>query len=265
MKCHTMNYEIKIEQASEATGAIDLRRMAQLAEGIRKVSEGALQIRLKGVSLTRGRKKTVLQDALKVTLTSIKEGSTILCLETAKFENTLPAYQTDILRAEAQADLPNETPISLLIKSFEMALDDQINEDLLDKPLLRELKNMRKAFYNEEEKITISNQGSAPAMTLTKQSFQKIKVLEEELPDPEAIVLHGIVDLLQFSKLKVKIKTEDGIVDGFLSDHLSTENIAGYWGRKVTIRGIKHFKPRGKSVIEIQHIFESNKGARPFP
>ncbi len=42
-----MNYEIKIKNAPESNGTIDLQRLAAIADGIRKISEGALQIRLK--------------------------------------------------------------------------------------------------------------------------------------------------------------------------------------------------------------------------
>jgi len=259
-----MKYEIKIEHAQEANGAIDLERLTKIADGIRKVSEGALQIRLKGISLTRGRKKVSLQDALKVSLTGIKEGSTILCLETEKFEKTLQSYQTDIFRAEAQAELPNETPISLFIKTFQNALTDDDHQDLLDKPLLRELKNLKKAFFNEEETMIFSNQGSLPDLQLTQKDFKKIKVLEDEIPDPQHVVLNGVVELLQFSKLKVKIKTEEGIVDGFLADDLSSEDIASFWGKVVTITGTSHFKPRGKSVIEIERVFEPGEGDSYF-
>lgn len=259
-----MKYEIKIEHAQEANGAIDLERLTKIADGIRKVSEGALQIRLKGISLTRGRKKVSLQDALKVSLTGIKEGSTILCLETEKFEKTLQSYQTDIFRAESQAELPNETPISLFIKTFQNALTDDDHQDLLDKPLLRELKNLKKAFFNEEETMIFSNQGSLPDLQLTQKDFKKIKVLEDEIPDPQHVVLNGVVELLQFSTLKVKIKTEEGIVDGFLADDLSSEDIASFWGKEVTITGTSHFKPRGKSVIEIERVFEPGEGDSYF-
>ena len=259
-----MNYEIKIEHAQEANGAIDLDRLTKIADSIRKISEGALQIRLKGISLSRGRKKISLQDALKVSLTGIKEGSTILCLETEKFEKTLQSYQTDIFRAEAQAELPNETPISLFIKTFQDALTDEDHQDLLDKPLLRELKNLKKAFFSEEETMIFSNQGSLPDLQLTPKDFRKIKVLEDEIPDPQSVVLNGVVELLQFSKLKVKIKTEEGIVDGFLADDLSSEDIASFWGKEVTITGTSHFKPRGKSVIEIKRVFEPGEGDTYF-
>lgn len=259
-----MNYEIKIENAKEPNGTIDLERLTKIANAIRKVSEGALQIRLRGVSFTKGRKKISLQDPLKVSLAGIKEGSTILCLVTEKFEKTLQPFQTDIFRFELQNELPNETPISLFIKSFQFALADDVNQDLLDKPLLRELKNFKKAFYSEDEKMIFSNQGSLPDLQLSQNDFTKIKVLEDEIPDSQSVLINGVVEMLQFSKLKVKIKTDEGIVDGFLEDELLSNEIASFWGKEVTIVGIRHFRPKGKSVIEIQRVFEPGKGDRYF-
>jgi len=260
-----MEYEIKILNAFEANGTIDLQRLAIIAEGIRKISEGALQIRLRGVSLTKGRKKISLKEALKISLTNIKDGSTILCLESENFEKTLEPYQTDIFRQEAQRDLPEQTPVSLFIKSFQNAISSNEGEqDLLDKPLLRELKQFKKAFMNENEIFVISNQGNISELELKKEDFNKIKELEEKIPDPEPIILNGIVEELKYSKLKVRIKTTEGIVDGFLSDELSSEEIASFWGKDVTITGTSHFKPGGKSIIEIERVFEAGEGDKYF-
>ena len=259
-----MNYEIKIENAPETSGTIELQRLAAIADGIMRIAEGALQIRLKGVSLTKGRKKASLKKALKVSLTNIKEGSTVLCLEAEKFKKTLEPYQTDIFRQEAQENLPEQTPISLFIKSFQDAIADEGDFDLLDKPLLRELKQFKKSFLNDNEVFIISNQESLAKLKLKKEYFNKIKVLEDEIPDPEPVIINGIVDELKYSKLKVRIQTEEGIVDGFLSDNLSTEDIAGFWGKEATITGTAHFKPGGKSVIEIERVFEVGEGDRYF-
>jgi len=259
-----MNYEIKIENATETKGTIDLHRLTLIADSIRKVSEGALQIRLRGISLTKGRKKISLKDALKVSLTGIKEGSTILCLESEKFEKTLKPYQTDLFRLEAQQQLPQQTPMSLFIKSFQDAMNKDYEQDLLDKPLLRELKHLKNAFLNEGETLIISNQHSLPELQLKKEDFKKIKVLEHEIPDPEPVILNGIVESLKYSRLKVQIKTKEGIVDGFLSEAISTDDIAPFWGKEVTITGTVHYKPSGRSVIEIERVFEAGEGDNYF-
>jgi len=259
-----VNYEIKIEHSQDAKGSVDLDRMARLATGIRKISEGALQIRLRGISLTRGRKKVSLQNALKVSLTAMKPGSTILCLETKKFQETLPAYQTDIFRTKAQSELPNETPISLFISSFQNALSNEDSTEFLDKPLLRELRQLSSLFRSEQEVITFSNEGSLTELKLSSTDFKRIKLLEGEIPNPKPVVLNGVVEMLQFSKLKVKIKTEEGIVNGFLADDLKPDDIAAFFGKKITIRGISHYKPKGKSVIEIQRVTEPTEGDQYF-
>ena len=252
-----MKYEIKIENSAEPSGTIDLQRLAVLAESMLKISEGALQIRLRGISITKGRKKTSLKEALKVSLSDIKQGSTVLCLESEKFKKTLEPYQTDLLRQEAQRDLPEQTPVSLFINAFQNAFGSDGGHEFLDKPLLKELKHLKKMFLSDNEVLIFSNQGSIPELKIKKEDFNKIKELEEKIPNPEPVILNGIVEELKYSKLKVRIQTDEGIVDGFLSGDLSSDDIAAYWGKKVTVTGTSHFKPGGKSVIEIERVFEA--------
>jgi hypothetical protein len=259
-----MNYELKIENAFEENGTIDLQRLAIIASGIRNIAEGALQIRLRGVSLTKGRKKASLAEALRVSLTGIKNGSTILQLNAKQFSKTLEPYQTDLFRQEAQQNLPNHTPVSLFIETFRDATLEGGNQDLLDKALLKELRQFKKAFQGDNEVFVVTNEGTIPVLELKKPDFRKIQELDEEIPDSEPILINGIVEELKYSKLKVKIKTSDGIVDGFLSDELTSTEIAQYWGKEVTIVGTAHFKGGGKSVIEISRIFDAAEGDKYF-
>ncbi len=252
-----MKYEIKIENSPEPSGTIDLQRLAVLAESMLKISEGALQIRLRGISLTKGRKKTSLKEAIKVSLSDIKQGSTVLCLESEKFEKTLEPYQTDLFRQDAQRNLSEQTPVSLFINTFQNAFGSEGGYEFLDKPLLKELKQFKKIFLSDNEVLIFSNQGSVPELKIKKEDFNKIRELEEEIPDPEPVILNGIVEELKYSKLKVRIQTDEGIVDGFLSGELSSDDISAYWGKEVTITGTLHFKPSGKSVIEIERVFEA--------
>lgn len=252
-----MNYEFKISHAVEGDGKIDLVRLANIAESITKIAEGALQIRLKGISLTKGRKKESLKQSLKVTLNGLKMGSTILCLEAQKFKDTFDNVQLDIFKSESQIDLQEQTPISLFIASFNEVANNSKESELLDKTLLKELKNFKNAFLNDNETFIISNEGSFQSLELCKTDFDKINILEEETPGPEPIMLNGIVEELKFSKLKVKIITTDGSkINGFLSDELSADDISPFWGKEITITGTNHYKSNRTSVIEIKSIHE---------
>lgn len=249
-----MNYEIKIANGDNSQGTISLQRLSRIANSIQRISEGALHIRLKGISLSRGRKKISLQDALTINLTGIEKGSTVLTLETQKFENSLGPFQMDIFRAEAQAALPDESPMSLFVKSFQIALNEEKGHELLDKPLLRELKNFKKAIESEDEILTISNGGSLPSLELKRTDFERFKSMEEKIPEPQTVSVDGVVEMLQYSNLKVKIKTSRGMVYGFLTRDITASQIAKFWGKPVTVFGTKHFKSNGKSVLEIDHV-----------
>jgi hypothetical protein len=259
-----MNYELKISNGIEDNGKIDLVRLANIAEGITRIAEGALQIRLKGISVSKGRKKESLKQSLKVTLAGLKKGSTVLCLESQKFEETLDSIQLDIFRSEAQVDLQNQTPISLFVSAFKEATSDQSESDLLDKSLLKDLKNFKKAFLSKEEIFIISNEGSFDSLELDQKSFDKINILEEKTPDSEPVILNGIVEELKYSRLRVKIITEEGTINGFLSEELTAEDISPFWGKEITITGINHYKSNKSSVIEIKQIHEPSNRDRYF-
>ncbi len=260
-----VKHKIKIENAQEASGTIDLQRLTYLAEGFKKIAEKTLQIRLRGVSSSKIRKKSFLKKALKIYFTGIKKGSTLLTFEDEKLEKTLDNYQLEIFQQESEQDLLQQTPITLFIQSFHEAMDHKSQHNFLDKSLLKELKLFQRIFLNENESLFIfSEQGSTPKLKLEKKDFDKIKILEEKTPDPKPIILNGILDELKYSKLKVRIQTKEGIVDAFLPDSLTTNDIATYWGKNVTIIGTAHFKPSGRSVIEIEQIYPSQEGDKYF-
>ena len=259
-----MKYEITINKAGETSGTINLKRLEIIAEGIRKISEGSLQIRLKGISIHKGPKKIELEKALNISLVGIKKGSTCLELEAKPFSETLNNYQLDVFRQETQKELPQLTPMSLFMVTYMEALKEKPSTDLLDKPLLRELKNYRRAFLNENESMVISNQGNQETITLDKTTFDKIKILEEEIPNPQPVLLRGKVELLKFSKQKVTIQTSEGMIDGFISEHIKPEEIGKHWGQEITVAGTAHYKPGGKSIIEIDRFSEPSAGDEYF-
>lgn len=257
-----MKYELKIDYAEDAKGTIDLQRLSAIAEGLRKIAEGSLQLRLKGLS--KAKKTIKLEDALRVSLTGIQEGSTILCLEAEKFEKTLPSFQTDLFRMEQQQDLPQMTPISLFVESFQEALENAEKTELLDKPLLKELLNFKKSFLNENEVFSLKNEGSFQSLSLKKSDFRKIKIVEEEIPKPESTIVSGRVEELKFSTQKVRIQTEEGMVDAFLSENFNKDDITHWWGKHATIAGTIHYKPGKRSSLEIERIFEAGPGDHFF-
>ena len=260
-----MKYEIKIENAVEEEGKIDFRRLSNVSSSILNIAEGALQIRLTGTSFAKGRKVGYLNEALVILFSGIRKGSTIIELECNPFDKALQKVYPDFFNQNIYEELLSETPISLVVKSFNDALNENSPKDYLDKSLLKELKNFSYVLKSPSEKISIVNQGSINELSLNKKDFEKIEVLEKQTPEPQSILLNGKVDVLEYSRTRVKIITKDGIVEAFLTGKVKPSEIRNYWGEEVTISGTAHYKQNGKiSYVEINRIFSPGQNDTYF-
>lgn len=256
----SMSYQISIQGAKEADGTIDLARLEVLAAGIRQVAEHALKARIEGFS--RVGKTTNLDDALHLTLNGIDKGSTILNIEAVPFRETLKGLQYDFFQQQEQEAILSETPFSLVIRAYQSALTETEAAEPLDKYILASLHKLKKAFRSKDERMVFRNEGSLPELTLTQASFARIKKIEEELKPSEAVILNGRVEEMKFSKRRVKLETDDGLIDAILVDALSHDAIS--WGQWVTVSGTLHYKTGGKSVLEIERIAEPKEGDKVF-
>lgn len=266
MKTEKVTYDIKLDKSEQPNGTIDFDRLAFLADKISKIAKGALQIRIGGISHKKGKAVKHLDKALQIRLTGIEEGSTILNCETQSFANTLPGIQIDAFRPEVALELPKQTPMSLFMLAFTEAFDDADEEKpFLDKPLIKDLIDLKSFFKNDKEELIISNNNVTPTITLKKKDFNRIKQLEESYPEPQNIVVNGKVDVLQHSKSKVTINTEQGTINGILKDASLNAEIKQYWGTEATVYGIGHYKPNGRlNYIEIERIYQSTPEDKYF-
>ena len=254
-----MKYEIRLSGAEQDDGKIDLQRLGLLAQSIADIAKGALQIRLMGISAERGRTSDRITNALRITLTNLKNGSTILGLECEPFKKTLNGQQGNAFRPELLEDLRDHTPMSLVMESFQEALNYREEASHLDKSLLKKLKAIEKIMVSKEEAIAISNEGRTPSLQLHKGDFKKIQSLEESIPEPQEVIINGTVEELKYSKLRVTINTREGVVNGILGEELDPAEISKYWGKDLTIAGTAYYQPSGKlSFLYIERVFEPN-------
>lgn len=251
-----MKYEIKLAGAEQDDGKIELDRLVNLAQSITNIARGALQVKLMGISNEKGRRSEKISTALRIKLSDLKKGSTILELECEPFKTTLKGHPGDLFKTEILEQLPDKTPMSLVIDSFREAMNYNEDSTFLDKPLLKRLKDFKKVFISKDELLTISNQGTIPEITLKRSDFKRIGILEESIPEPQEIVINGVVEELKYSKLRVGIATKEGLVHAILSEELEPVDISKYWGKELTISGRMHFLPSGRpSFIYIERIF----------
>ncbi|NBB18907.1 hypothetical protein GVN20_06030 [Runella sp. CRIBMP] len=255
-----MNYDIKILGEDEDNGLLEFDRLNLLTKSTKDIATKALMFRLRGFSDITPDKH--LKKALAMRLQSISgsgHDGTSLTIDCIHFSETIKGVQMDMFKP--QEEVLQLTPMALVIKSFQSALNDDSEDADLDKPLLKSLMSFKKNFISDNEIFYMANRGTIAEVRLTKDDFQKIGRLEDSIPEPKKVIVHGQLDEMKVSKGKLGLKTEQGFVNVFANDKTILENIVGFMGKEVTISGMAHYKPNGQlSFVEIEEY--SKPGAR---
>ncbi|HEX6981286.1 MAG TPA: hypothetical protein VF181_00860 [Balneolaceae bacterium] len=228
--------------------------MRQLAEMLQAVAGGSLRIVVEGISSKKGPKPKWLEESVNFQLTDIREGSTDLIIEAPLLEESLHQPQIPLFGRSPES-LQKYTGIDLALESFNQAFQSNQDDDLLDKHLLKEMEKHQSLFENTSGTIQISGYVYEEPTEISYQSFENIKKLEEQTPPPSRARITGILDLMQYSRDLIQIKTEGGTTRAILTNEIKFEEISAYLGKKVTLEGIANFKPSGAiSVIEVAKV-----------
>jgi len=189
-------------------------------------------------------------------LRGLSVGSTVLHLECEPFKTTLSGVQGNLFHQEILRRLPDQTPIALVMESFQDALNPESSGEMLDKNLLQDLQNFKKVFVNAAQTVQFSNRGSLPDLNLKIKDFSRLKQIEDTIPKPQLVMISGRVEELKFSKAKVTFIPDQGRpFTGFLGENVAPAEMAKLWGQKATIRGTANYKPNGQmAYVEIGSV-----------
>jgi hypothetical protein len=257
-----MNYDIKIANNYEGKGQLELDRVGFLAKHLKEVSKKALLLQLFGYSKVRLDNK--LKKHLNVFMTPPAEssGETLFTLDAADFSE-LPV-QLDAFQDKLQ--IQTLTPVSLIIQTFNAALDKKGDKNLLDEPIVNELIQFKKFFKTDNEVIYLSNRGSIPEAQFSKKSIKKIENLFNQTPKPKNVIIHGTIDEMKYSRSQLVLLTDENErVVVMQNSRNDIDEVKSFFGKKITIKGKAFFKPGGQlSYIEMESFSEPKSGDEFF-
>ena len=257
-----MNYDIKISNNYEGAGQLELDRVGFLAKHLKEVAKKALLLQIFGYSNVKLDGK--LKKHLNVFMTPPTKHSneTTFTLDADNFRE-LPV-QMDAFKDKTQVH--THTPVSLIIQTFNAALDEAGDKNLLDEPIVNELIQFKRFFKTDNEQIYLSNRGSIPEANFSKKSIEKIESLYRETPKPENSIINGTIDEMKYSRSQLVLitKKNERVVVMQKSKELIDE-IKSFFGKNITVRGKAYFKPGGQlSYVDMESFSEPQSGDEFF-
>lgn len=247
-----MNYDIKIVNNYEGQGRLEFDRINFLTKNIKALATKVLLLQIFGYSKVST--PASLKKYLDMYFNELvgKDGNTILTIDTDNFKN-IPTQLDLFTEKELLSEM---TPISLVIQCFTDAIKEDGNTEYIDEPIVKDLLRFKRFFNNNEELLHFANRGSIPEVEISVKDFDKIERIHSTIPEPNKVVINGVVDEMRFTKKQVVLTTLDKqkVVVTLNNDQLAL--LKDHFGNAITLTGIAHYKPNGT----MSHLVMENIG-----
>jgi hypothetical protein len=252
-----MKYKIKVEGLQTSDGSISIRAFKLLVDSLLETAERALRLAVQGESIKRGPLPNWLARSLDFTVTGLKKGSTTILLDAPELGDTAPQQiiQQDLWYSKPT---PADTALSLVSRSVKDAVSEDVESLAYDKGVLEGLLFFESFFKSFGNKLLVqSSARPTENFELSGKTLERVGELRAEIPEPIATVISGQFDVIQHSRKKFYLALGNNeVIPGTIDPEiLNVEQMREFWGKKVTIKGIVHFKPgRGVRLFEAQTI-----------
>jgi len=241
--------------------------MQEVCDLLLGAAERGLCLAVEGTSVKRGRLPSWLSKSLDLTVTGIGKGSTVLNIEapflgvTAKDE----IQQQDFWYVVPK---PDDTAFTLLSRSVHDTTAELLDSDTYDSGILGSLLKFKPFLRGYAEMIELRCKSRPKEhFKLGEAELEKIQRLKAKTPGPRAVMVSGHFDAIEHSKRRfhLVLGNRESILGTIDTTHLSVEDMRQFWGKKVTIKGIAHFRPSGKPrLVEAQVIKLMEEGEEVF-
>lgn len=240
-------------------GKISFSKLRELQEKLTAVAEGAVLNLVEGRSKPgRGKKPKWLRKVTDFQITGLNVGSTILEIEAPEIGQFYQNKQIGIFDDSESDTLLNESAFGLVSYVYDKAIKQPESSGLLDKYLLQKIIAFNKILDHDQSEISLISNGQSmvKSVTIQKKSLSEIFITEQKTRDSVKTSVSGTIDVLRNRKEQLEVLTEGGkIYRAFPGNNLNIKNLKTFFGEKVKITGLVHFKPDGNlKYIEILDI-----------
>ena len=263
----TRKYQLKLTGLVSPSGTISLKALQDICDLLLEAAERGLRLAVEGTSVKRGRLPVWLSKSLDLKLVALNKGSTVLAIEAPLLGQTAKEYirQQDFWYVVPKLE---DTALTFLAKSIHDTTAEDLESNSYDNGILDSLLQFKPFLKGSAEKVELrclSRPGER--FKLDEPELAKIQRLKARIPEPRAFVISGLFDVIEHNKKRFHLVLTDGeSLPGTIdAEHLDLEHMRQFWGKKVTIKGLVHFRPSRKPrLIEAQVIKSMEEGEEVF-
>lgn len=263
----SLKYQLRLKGLTSPSGTIPLMALKEVCDLLLGAAERGLRLAVEGASVKRGRLPGWLMNSLELTVTGIKKGSTVLSIEAPVLGETAKEriQQQDFWYIAPE---PEDTALTLLSKSVHDTTAEALDSDTYDGGVLDGLLQFKPFLKNSAKKIELKCVSRPKErFELGERELTKIQRLRAKTPEPRSFVISGRFDVIEHQKKRFHLVLGNGetILGTIDTEHLDVEHMRQFWGQKVTIKGLVHFRPSGRPrLIEAQVIKAMEQGEEVF-
>lgn len=254
----TARYSFRIHGLPTSNGEIPVRALLDFLAGITDCAEKGLRLLVEGASVRAGRPPAWLAAATNFTFSGLTRGSTVLEIEAPMLGDVFgdQMRQGDFWVRPPE---PDETALSFVSKSVRDTTAENLESDYYDAGVLRSLLGLKSFFRGRDQHVElISHHRPAENIALSAQSIERVERLRVRTPEPQMLLVSGLLNRIEHSERRFQLVLSDGaIVPGRIDEEfMSAEGLREFWGHKVTVRGVVHFRPSGRLQMIAAQQFE---------
>lgn len=240
-------------------GKISFSKLKELQERLTALAEGAVLNLVEGRSKPgRGQKPKWLKKVLDFQITGLNPGSTILEIEAPEISHHYHNKQYGIFDEPEAETLLNESAFGLASYVYDKAVRTPESTALLDKYLLQKIIAFDRILDNDQPEISLISNGQSKikSVVIQKKTLDKVSVTEQKTRGNVKTSVIGILDVMRHKKKQMEIVTvREKRIRAFPGNNLNIKNLKTFFGEKVNITGLAHFKTDGNlKYIEILDI-----------
>jgi type II secretory pathway component PulJ len=258
-----VRYKVSIQGLPTPRGAISFNTLRTITAILSQGAERALRLAIEGQSVKKGPAPVWLAKATDFILTGIKRGSTTLVVDAATLGEVAhdQISQMDFWHTPPKT---SDTALTILSQSLHDASSGIVESERYDSGILETLLDFKQLLRNNGALIKLTaEKRSQESFVLDKAALNNIQKLKQATPPSHAVLVSGLVDAIEHSKKRFQLTMKNGeTVRGQIDERaVSLEQMRKFWGQKVTIQGVLHYKASGKPrFLEAQMIDAAQPG-----